>query len=130
MLQQLQILHRQRQLKGVPFETPTRELLSNTAFSIFHIPSLSLPFDQTSCTLVTGSMLSCVSMCTSVVKRWRGTERLCEKVMLIAAVMCERVAWMFCFALMHLFDGSACFIRISSHICFHGLSCCCSVGKF
>lgn len=71
-----------------------------------------------------------VEVCMYVLKRWRGTERLCQKAMVIAAVVSEHVAWTFCIASMHLFDGSACFIRISTHIRFHGLSYCCSVGKF
>lgn len=39
----------ERKMGMFPFKSPTHELLSNTAFSIFHIPSLSLSFNQTSC---------------------------------------------------------------------------------
>lgn len=91
-------------------------------------PSLCPP--QTHQMLFIG-VLSCVLMskCMSVLKRWRKEVRSCQTVM-------ARAVWMFglfcffCIAWMHLFDGSGCFIINSSHIRFHGLSYCCSVGKF
>lgn len=73
-------------------------------------------------------VLSCVFV-SCVLKRWRGKECSRQEVMAIAAVVSEHVTWMFCDAFMHLFGRSACFIRISTHISFRRLSCCCSVGK-
>lgn len=127
MPQQLQILSSQRNRKGarklgfIPFETPTHALLSNTALSILHAPSLS-----------TRAVAShqCAQLCAHVFSVRRGKERSCQKVMAIAALVFALVTWMFCIVSMHLSDGSASYIRNSTHIRFHGLSYCCSVGKF
>lgn len=115
-----------------PFHLKRPLVTSNTAS--YHVYTVPLCPPQTHQMLFVG-LLSCVLMskCMSVLNRWKKEVRSCQTVMASTAVMFECVAWFFffhCVACMHLFDGSGCFIINSSHIRFHGLSSCCSVGKF